>query len=333
MHLKNVSHSFDPRGIAGVHQLNLKIAQGEILCLIGASGAGKTTLLRLLHGDIQPMQGEILIDGKVSFMGMSLSTNFAGSLQEWLVGAITKNISDEQKIQWARDLADVFEFPMQLKKKLAELSEGQRQRARLAFALINQPELLLLDEPFAHLDRPLCEQLNALLVEYVRRRSMSVVWVTHEVREALSLSDRLAVMDFGRIVQLDTPENVFTKPVSLVVAQLVGLRNFVTLERRDPKAHWSTPFGLWDAQGVGAYKTHLLLSIPPRHFKLDSQGPFKGTVKSVKFMGYHYEVELESQGQVWLASFEKGVSDHFKMGESRQFSVELKGSIGIDCLS
>lgn len=330
MQLKNVTHSFDPRGIAGVHQLNLKIKEGEILSLIGASGAGKTTLLRLLHGDITPMQGEVQIEGRVSYMGMSLATHFAGSLQDWLVSAVTKQISEEQKIQWARDLADVFEFPMQLKKKLSELSEGQRQRARLAFALINNPSLLLLDEPFAHLDRPLREQLNTLLVEYVRRREMSVVWVTHDVREALSLSDRLAVMDFGRIVQLDTPENIFMRPASLVVAQLVGLRNFVTIERRDPKALWSTPFGLWDSQGIGHYKTHLLLSIPPHHFRLDPQGPFKGQIKSVKFIGYHYEVELESQGQVWVASLE---SDHFKLGESRQFSVELKGSIGIDCLS
>lgn len=333
MQLKNVSHSFDPRGIAGVHQLNLKIKEGEILSLIGASGAGKTTLLRLLNGEIDPMQGEMLGMGRVSYMGMSPSIPFQGSIMEWLVNAITKNITEEQKIQWARDLADVFEFPMQLKKKLVELSEGQLQRARLAFALINQPELLLLDEPFAHLDRPLREQLNSLLVEYVRRRSMSVVWVTHDVREALSWSDRLAVMDFGRLVQLDTPENVFTHPCSLVVAKLVGLRNFVTLERSDPKSLWSTPFGLWDSHGVGVYKSHLLLSIPPHHFKLDPTGAFKGVIRSVKFMGYHYEVELEAQGQNWVALLEKSYVDHFKLGESRQFSVELKGSIGIDCLS
>ncbi len=333
MQLKNVSHSFDPRGIAGVHQIDLKIREGEILCIIGASGAGKTTLLRLLHGDIQPMQGEIIVDEKSSYMGSSFSPSYSGSLQDWLVAAITKNINDEQKIQWARDLADVFEFPMQLKKRLTELSEGQRQRARLAFALINQPQLLLLDEPFAHLDAPLRHQLNTLLIEYVRRRTISVVWVTHEIREALSLSDRLAVMDFGRIVQIESAERIFTQPHSLVVAQLVGLKNFVTLERSDPKALWSTPFGLWDSQGIGAYKSHLLLSIPPRHFKLDPQGAFKGVIVSVKFMGYHYEVELESQGHKWIAAFEKASVDHFKVGESRQFSVELKGSIGIDCLS
>lgn len=333
MLLKNVCHSFDPRGIAGVHHINLKIKEGEILSLIGASGAGKTTLLRLLSGEISPMHGDISDEGQVSYMGMSLATHFQGTVMEWLISNISKKITEEQKIQWARDLADVFEFPMQLKKKLVELSEGQRQRVRLAFALINQPDLLLLDEPFAHLDRPLRDQLNTLLVEYVRRRSMSAVWVTHDVREAISLSDRLAVMDFGRLVQLDTPENVFTSPSSLVVAQLVGLKNFVTLERSDPKNLWSTPFGLWDSKGVGSYKSHLLLSIPPHHFKFDPQGPFKGIIKNVKFMGYHYEVELEAQGQRWITLLEKAQVDHFKVGESRQFSVELNGSIGIDCLS
>jgi ABC-type nitrate/sulfonate/bicarbonate transport system ATPase subunit len=118
MQLKNVCHSFDPRGIAGVHHINLKIKEGEILSLIGASGAGKTTLLRLLSGEITPMQGEIMDVGRVSYMGMGLSTQFQGSLQDWLVSAITKNINEEQKIQWARDLADVLEFPMQLKKEL-----------------------------------------------------------------------------------------------------------------------------------------------------------------------------------------------------------------------
>lgn len=332
MRLDNVSLSFDQRGIAGLHDLTLHLKPGEIFGIMGASGAGKTTLLKLLCGTLTPDRGQVTPPERFAHMDMAFLTASPLSLQDWLMSAVKRPLSDEQKLQWARDLADTFEFPMQLKRRLDEVSEGQRQRARLAYALMDAPELLLLDEPFAHLDGPLREELLKLLKTYVKSRGMTVVWVTHMRDEALSLSDRLGILHFGKWEQMGTPAEIFWKPKSLVVAKLLGHQNLVTVSRANPNAHWQTPFGSWDSHGIAAGKTHCVLSLPPHAFQLDPQGPWHGEVMEMRFLGHHSEVLVNLHGQNWHIAHPRLGLNHTQVSDICRFSVDLSQGVGIDCL-
>ena len=332
MRLDHVGLSFDQRGIAGVHDLTMHLTPGEIFGIMGASGAGKTTLLKLLSGALSPDSGKVILPERFAHMDMNSHVSSPLSLQDWLMSAVTRNLSDEQKLQWARDLADTFEFPMQLKRRLDEISEGQRQRARLAYALMDAPELLLLDEPFAHLDGPLREELLKLLKTYVKSRGMTVVWVTHMRDEALSLSDRMGILHFGKWEQTGTPTEIFWRPKSLVVAKLMGHQNLVTVSRANPSEHWQTPFGHWNSQGVAANKTHCVLSLPPQAFRLNEQGPWQGQVLETRFLGHHSELVVSLHGQNWHLAYPGLGLNQLQVSDICRFSVDLSQGVGIDCL-
>jgi iron(III) transport system ATP-binding protein len=332
MNLNRVSHSFDPRGIAGIHDLSLSLVAGEIFVVMGASGAGKTTLLRILSGDINPTKGERDISASVSFINMNLEAPQDFTIQEWLMSAVKKKLSEEHKLQWARDLADIFEFPMQLKRRLSEVSEGQRQRVKLAYALMNGPELVLLDEPFAHLDLPLRSELTNLLHDYVKKRSITVVWVSHDTKEALSLADRVGILHFGKWQQVGTTHEIYWQPKTIVCAQLMGHKNLFSVSRATPEGPWSTPFGKWDSQGMGAGRTNLVLSLPTAAFKFDQSGPWSGEIQSIQFQGYHSEITITGQPQAWVILWSGPGVEGVKIGETRRFSVDLSLAMAIDCL-
>lgn len=332
MRLENVRVTFDARGIAGLHGVSLHVRPGEIFVVMGANGAGKTTLLRVLSGELIPHSGTVQTVDRVSHMDVKLALSSDDSIQTWLMKAIKRNLDEEKKLQLARDLADAFEFPLQLKRRLSEVSEGQRQRARLAHALIDGPELLLLDEPFAHLDAPLRLELLALLKRYTKEREITVVWVTHQRDEALATADRLGVLHLGKFEQIGTPEDVFWQPKSLVVAQLLGHQNLVTVTRHTPSEPFQTPFGPWHSQGVANGKTHLVLAIPAEAFQLDPQGSFSGIIETVRFQGHHSEIVVQNSGQSWILRYTGRQLSLQKPGETRRFNVQLSQAVGIDCL-
>lgn len=332
MRLEDVRVTFDARGIAGLHGVSLHVRPGETFVVMGANGAGKTTLLRVLSGELRPHSGKVQTLERVAHMDVKLALSSDDSIQAWLMKAIKRPLDDEKKLQLARDLADAFEFPLQLKRRLSEVSEGQRQRARLACALIDGPELLLLDEPFAHLDAPLRFELLALLKKYTKEREVTVVWVTHQRDEALATADRLGVLHLGKFEQIGTPEDVFWQPKSLVVAQLLGHQNFVTVTRHTPAEPFQTPFGPWRSQGAGPGKTHLVLAIPAEAFQLDPQGSFAGVIEAVRFQGHHSELILRNSGQSWTVRYPGRQLSLEKLGESRRFNVQLSQAVGIDCL-
>lgn len=226
INVSEVKKLFDKRGIAGLHGISFKLAKGEVLGLIGPNGSGKTTLLNILRNRITPDSGSVKVDGEINFFPADKEIS-QGNVQKFLIAAIHLDIDDEKKIQLARDLADTFEFTFQLRQNLSELSSGQLQKVLLAKELINRPSLLLMDEPFAHLD-PLSrrEILNSLF-QHLRQQEISVIWVSHELTESFRYSDRVAVMNFGKFEQMDMPENIIRSPRNLFVAQYVGYRNFI----------------------------------------------------------------------------------------------------------
>ncbi len=235
--VREVTKAFDK--VRAVDQVSLDIREGEFFALLGPSGCGKTTLLRLLAGFEVPTVGEILIDGQAMsavppnhrpvnmvfqsyaiFPHLNVRDNIAYGLRR------QKLPRDElrRRVDEALALIKLEGFG---DRRSDQLSGGQRQRIALARALIKQPKVLLLDEPLGALDKKLREQMQIELRALQREVGITFVFVTHDQEEALSMSDRIAVMSAGRVLQVDTPEQLYEQPLSREVADFIGTMNFI----------------------------------------------------------------------------------------------------------
>lgn len=224
--LQNVHKKFDGRGIAGVRGVSLALHPGEVLAVMGPNGSGKTTLINLISGVHQPDSGAVQVDGNVRlFKGIEEAEDM--NVQRYLIKQNSQSIDDDKKLQLARDFADIFEFTFQLRQNLSQLSAGQRQKVGLAAELVNRPALLLLDEPFTHLDPHTRKDILRSLFTYIRQQETSILWVTHDLDEAMRFSDRVGVLNFGVFEQLDHPSALLEAPRNLFVAQFLGFENFL----------------------------------------------------------------------------------------------------------
>jgi spermidine/putrescine transport system ATP-binding protein len=233
--LNNLSKSYGEQ--AAIHSLNLDIYNGEFLTILGPSGCGKTTLLRLLAGFETADEGSILLNKKVIthlppekrhinmvfqnyalFPHMSVYDNIAFGLKCQKVdkAAIEQRVKEIIKRVGLEHLA---------RRKPRELSGGQQQRVAIARAIVNEPLVLLLDEPFSALDYHLRKKTRIELKALQRRLNITFILVTHDQEEALSLSDRVVVMNHGDIEQVGTPRDIYEEPKSLYVAQFIGEAN------------------------------------------------------------------------------------------------------------
>ena len=223
-----------------VRSLNLQVRPGEFLSLLGPSGCGKTTTLRMLSGFETPDTGEIFISGKsvaglppykrdvntvfqayALFPHMSVAENVAYGLMQKHVARREIN----RRVGEALEMVRMVSFAKRLPK---QLSGGQQQRVALARALVNEPSVLLLDEPLGALDRKLREEMQIELKLLQSQLGITFIFVTHDQEEALSMSDRVAVMNEGEIVQLDAPDTLYEEPDSAFVAGFIGQQNFFT---------------------------------------------------------------------------------------------------------
>ena len=226
--------------ILAAEDLNLEIAPGEFLSFLGPSGCGKTTALRMLAGFETPTSGEILIDGTVVnqlepyrrpvnmvfqsyalFPHLDVAANIGYGLRQRRARLERRVIDD--KVARALETVRLSGFE---RRRIWEMSGGQQQRVALARAIVNEPKLLLLDEPLAALDRKLRKEMQIELQDLQRQLGITFVLVTHDQEEALSLSDRICVMRAGRIVQTGTPQNLYDHPETRYVADFVGTSNF-----------------------------------------------------------------------------------------------------------
>jgi spermidine/putrescine transport system ATP-binding protein len=237
LEIVNVSRHFDT--FLALDKVSLHIEAGEFFTLLGPSGCGKTTLLRLIAGFDQPDGGDILLDGKsiittppenrplhtifqnyALFPHMTVADNIAFPLR--MAGVAKKDI----QARVAEALDDV-RLPDKAKQYPDALSGGQKQRIAIARALVNRPRLLLLDEPLSALDAKLSEQMQIELIELQKEVGITFIYVTHDQSEALALSHRIAVMDHGRIAQVDVPERLYGFPNSRFVADFIGKCNLL----------------------------------------------------------------------------------------------------------
>jgi len=234
-----VQKSYDGETLV-VKDLNLQIAKGEFLTMLGPSGSGKTTCLMMLAGFETATHGEITLDGKpinnipphkrgigmvfqnyALFPHMTVAENLAFPLEVRGMGKSER----EEKITRALGMVQMNDFAG---RRPAQLSGGQQQRIALARALVFEPELVLMDEPLGALDKQLRETLQFEITNLAHQLGITVVYVTHDQTEALTMSDRVAVFDDGRIQQLDAPDTLYEQPQNSFVAQFIGENNTLT---------------------------------------------------------------------------------------------------------
>ena len=233
--LANLTKHFAAKGqvIAAVQQLHLDVAAGELLALVGPSGSGKTTTLRLIAGLESPDGGSVALAGVVVndvapkdravamvFQRDALFPHLTAR-ENLGLGLKLRGVAREEIQQRVASVAAVLGIEDCLRRKPGELSGGQRQRVALGRALVRQPKVLLLDEPFAHLDAPLRRELRRELLRLHREQNLTTILVTHDQAEALALGQRVAVMNWGRLEQVATPEELRAKPATKFVAEFL----------------------------------------------------------------------------------------------------------------
>src|SRR5581483_8619023 len=243
LELVGLSKQFGTSTVAAVHDVNLSVGDGEFLCILGPSGCGKSTTLRMIGGFEEPTSGGVRIDGQsvvdlppnrrptamvfqkyTLWPHMRVYDNIAFGLR---LRHMPKSEIDRE-VQGALDLVGLSNYG---KRYPAQLSGGEQQRVALARALVLRPKILLLDEPFSNLDALLRVRLREELHAIQRRVKITAIFVTHDQEEALSLADRIAVMNAGHLEQLDKPSEIYAHPKTLFVADFIGVMNIFPAAR------------------------------------------------------------------------------------------------------
>jgi putrescine transport system ATP-binding protein len=320
-------------GFTAVDRLSLDIRAGEFFALLGPSGCGKTTLLRMLAGFETPDAGRILLNGRdiaqvlphqrpvnmmfqnyALFPHLSVRDNIAFGLKR-------ANMPRPQIDDRVAEMVALVKLEGLEKRKPDQLSGGQKQRVALARSLARRPQVLLLDEPLAALDKKLRESTQGELTELQRRLGMTFIIVTHDQEEAMTVADRIGVMDSGRLEQVATPRQLYEAPASRWIAEFVGDINMIEGQIESSGEHRLT-IATRDAGTIVAAeprqpltKTTICVAIRPEKVKLSRRGPvsdaagaipmnrLEGVVTEVNYLGgvTTYKVKLDT-GAVLRAS-------------------------------
>ncbi|HKU16896.1 MAG TPA: ABC transporter ATP-binding protein [Steroidobacteraceae bacterium] len=242
--------------VHAVDRVSLAVQAGEFFAMLGPSGSGKTTCLRLIAGFETPDTGSVLLNGRDVTADPPYERDVNTVFQDYALFphmSVLENVAygprvrGQRKDLWQRralEMLDLVQLGQFAQRRPAQLSGGQRQRVSLARALINQPRVLLLDEPLGALDLKLREEMQIELKNLQRRLGITFVFVTHDQGEALSMADRVAVFNRGRIEQLDTPRTLYTRPGTAFVARFVGSANVVTGELAQRLSGHAQPFAV-----------------------------------------------------------------------------------------
>ena len=316
LEIRNLTAGYDHDVV--LRDFSLSIKEGEFLSLLGPSGCGKSTLLKTIAGIVPARKGSVLLDGQeitnlpihkrgttVLFQDMrlfphkSVAENVAFPLK-------MQGIPKEERRRRAEELLEKVQLPGYGIRKPAELSGGQQQRVALARALAAKPKLLLLDEPFSALDENLREDMRALVLQLKEEFRMTVILVTHDREEALSMSDRVALMFDGKLIQTGTPKDVYTRPASRQAADYFG--NCVYIRGRAEAGRFTAcgvdcPADIQD----GEYD----LMLRPDSLHTEKEGAYRLTVESVSFRGSDTQVGFRAEdGTLWKKAFVHPVDWH-----------------------
>ncbi len=310
--LNHISKSFD--GTLVLDDLNLYIRENEFITLLGPSGCGKTTTLRIIGGFETPDTGNVIFNGTditnlppnkrtlntvfqkyALFSHMSIAENIAFGLK---IKNKSKTYIDD-KIKYALKLVNLEGFE---NRTPDSLSGGQQQRIAIARAIVNEPKVLLLDEPLGALDLKLRQDMQYELIRLKNELGITFIYVTHDQEEALTMSDTIVVMNQGYIQQTGTPEDIYNEPQNAFVADFIGESNIIPSVMMEDRLVeiLGARFECVDT-GFGRNKP-VDVVIRPEDIDLvkPSEGTIRGHVTHIIFKGVHYEMEVTANGREWL---------------------------------
>ena len=337
--LENVTKIFPPRGNTGevtaVHDVNLEIEKGELVTLLGPSGCGKTTTLRMIAGFEFPTQGRIILDGEeinslpphkrdmsmvfqsyAIFPHLTVEGNIAYGLnvQKLPKAAIKERVERVLELVHLEGYGD---------RAPTQLSGGQQQRVALARALIMEPKVLLMDEPLSNLDAKLREEMRTEIRRIQKELNITSVYVTHDQIEAMTLSDRIVIMNLGIIEQIGSPVEVYRYPSSRFVADFIGRANFVdgVVLAQDAHELQVSSYGkllrLKNVLRDFAPQDKVTLIVRPEMIRIKKSGElFEGTIRRAAYLGDVIEYDVEVNGEL-LTGVETDpyVMEMFPVGE------------------
>ncbi|WP_102398767.1 ABC transporter ATP-binding protein [Haloimpatiens massiliensis] len=240
LQLKNLVKSFNDLNV--VNDLNMNVEKGEMVCFLGSSGCGKTTTLRMIGGFLKPDGGNIILDGNditnlesqerpvaTVFQSYALFPNM-NVMQNVIYGLKFQGYKKKEALSMGEKYLHLVGLDDYKKSSVSKLSGGQQQRVALARALILKPKVLLLDEPLSNLDAKLRLKMRDEIKEINEKFKITMIFVTHDQEEALSISDKIAVMNEGKIEQIGTPEDLYNNPKTDFVASFIGTLNRLKLQ-------------------------------------------------------------------------------------------------------
>ena len=336
--------------VTAVDRADLTVADGELFTLLGPSGCGKTTLLRLLAGFYQPDAGEIRFGDRVVSGLPPYERNIGMVFQNyalWPHMTVAQNVSyglrvrklpaSEVRARLAEGLRKVNLAGFESRYP-GQLSGGQQQRVALARALVLNPDILLLDEPLSNLDAKIRVQVRAEIKKLQQELRITTIYVTHDQEEALSLSDRVAVMKDGRVLQVGAPRELYERPRTRFVADFVGTNNLVAgevQERRGDEVIVQTPLGVLRAIPNGAVAGRCVLAIRPENVAI-AAGPgagnaagnvVTGRVSFVSYLGNTLRYDLEAAGGLVLKADIRDPWHHDPLPIGREVAASFPASV------
>lgn len=314
--LKNIGKNFED--FTAVSDFNLDIKKGEFVSLLGPSGCGKTTTLQMIGGFLQPTSGQILLEGKDITNSKANSRNFGIVFQTYALfthmsvfenvsfGLETRKIPRDIIVDKVNKILDLVKLEHLQTRYPSELSGGQRQRIAIARALVYEPSLLLLDEPLSNLDAKLRENMQLELRDIQQKTGTTTLLVTHDQQEAMSLSDRVVVMDNGKIEQIGEPKEVYNNPSSYFTLDFLGKSNefYGDVSKKDDDSFTIRVKDYELPIDTTSVKNNFKFYVRPEKIKIDSENEsgISAKIKSKLFLGIYiiYLCEQE-QGEDILA--------------------------------
>ena len=323
----DVSKRFD--NVVALDKVNLKIAKSEIFSLLGSSGCGKSTLLRIIAGFEKPDEGRILLEGKditklppyvrplnIMFQNYALfpHLNVTNNIQ---FGLKEEKISKEEINHRVNEILNLLELNGLEKRKINEISGGQQQRVALARCLVKKPKLLLLDEPLAALDKQLRVQTQFELVNLQYKLGITFIIVTHDQEEAMSLSDRMAIMKNGEILQVGNPVEIYEKPKDKYIANFIGTANIFNVLNKNNQIIIKELN--YEVKNINNKENYFKCLIRPEKIsikKLENQSDNLniGVVKEVAYLGSYTKYLIEVNGFEFYSFMQNSlVSDNLQI--------------------
>ena len=331
--LRDIVVEFDGQRI--LDGLNLDIHDKEFVTLLGSSGCGKTTTLRLIAGFLEPNAGKVLLKGEditgVPPYKRPVNTVFQkyalfphlNVFENVAFGLRLKKLDEDTIRRKVRDMLEVVGLKGFERRSISQMSGGQQQRVAIARSLVNEPEILLLDEPLGALDLKLRKEMQLELKRLQREMNITFIYVTHDQEEALTMSDTVVVMNGGKVQQIGTPEDIYNEPKNAFVADFIGESNILNgvMVRDKVVKMYGREFPCVD----GGFAPNEPVDVVIRPEDIDivpvEQGQLVGTVTSVTFKGMQYDIIVDFRGFKWLIQ----TTDHSPEGARIGVKIDPDG--------